>query len=96
MSNIKHYEESIACDDDGCINNTEGHYWCTMRTNEDAWMGKFMIMSVLLYYIAKVVPDQFSVFIQSMIDSDGPLQRLSKIRKAVFDKDEDSIMMRGK
>ena len=105
--NTTYYETRLFCEDTeevifkgNCIQAEEDTYACTRRTNADAWMGRWMIFAIMLFYMAKVVPDLFSMFKanfggEGAQDTQGAVHRLGALRKAVFEADRDTLLTRG-
>jgi hypothetical protein len=65
-------------DDAACLDG----FWCPQRSGSDAWMGRYMLLCVLLFYLANVVPTQVATLFESIGDADeGPMSKLNKLRK---------------
>jgi len=49
---------------------------CVQRLNDDAFMGRALILCIMLYYFAKNVPDQMALFYATVGDSESTTSKL--------------------
>ena len=79
-----------------CIQfSPNGSFLCPQRQNGDAWMGRYMILCIMAFYIAKVVPDQLAIFTGVVGDTEEGLNRMKALRRAVHDLDLDSLLTKS-